>query len=263
MKKNKLLAAMCAAALAIGTFAVPTYAEAGDGCVDFEDGNFSFVTMKTEGEADADASELSVVDFNGSKALSVKIVDATLTPKVWFHAEQIWAPSDLAKIKRVTIDCTVASQDGTTAPGWNGGAIGTDGLDAAGEAAPAWAQSDYTGPEEYTNPVSTTATLERKFLLPTQMWTEDTVTAQLLLMRWSNTVPAILYLDNITAYDADGNIIPATYPSGASADAPAAAPAGDGATTAASTGNTPAIIMATVMLLAGGTAIISRRRNRK
>jgi hypothetical protein len=256
MKKNKFLAAMCAAALAIGTLSVPTYAVTGDGCVDFEDGNISFVTMKTEGESDADASELSIADFNGSKALSVRVVDATKVPKIFFHVENIWAPADLAKIKRITVDCTVASQDGETPPGWNGGAIGVDGLNAAGEADPAWSQGDYTGPEEYEAPVSPTVTLERKFLLPTNMWTETTAEGQLLIMRWSNTVPAILYFANLTAYDADGNIVAATYPSGA-------APAGDGATSSASTGNTPALIMATVMLLAGGTAIISRRRNRK
>jgi hypothetical protein len=259
MKKNKFLAAICAAALAISAFAVPTYAETGDGCVDFEDGNFSFVTMKTEGEADADASELSVVDFNGSKALSVKVVDATKVPKIFFHVEDIWAPADLAKIKRITVDCTVASQDGVTPPGWNGGAIGVDGLNAAGDADPAWSQGDYTGPEEYEAAVSPTVTLERKFLLPTNMWTETTAEGQLLIMRWSNAVPAIIYFDNLTAYDADGNIVTASYPGGAAA----AAPAGDGATSSAATGNTPALIMATVMLLAGGTALVSRRRNRK
>jgi hypothetical protein len=251
--KKKILAAICAAAMAL-SLSVPTYAATGDGCVDFEDGNYSFVTMKVEGEADADASELSVADFNGSKALAVKTVDTTKVPKIFFHVEQIWAPADLAKIKTVKIDIAVASQDGTTAPGWNGGVIGTDGTDAAGEANPAWSQGSDFSVEEYTNAVSGVVTIEKKFLLPTQMWNENTAKGQLLVMKWANAVPQIIYLDNVTGYDADGNIVAATYP------APGAAPAADGATTAAATGNTPAIIMATVMALAGGAALVSRRR---
>jgi hypothetical protein len=251
--KKKILAAVISAAMAL-SMAVPTYAVSGTGVVDFEDGEYSSFAWMKVGEDDADNSEVSVADFNGSKQLAVKVVDATKTPKLFFDPIAIWAPEDLAKIKRITIDVTIASQDGVTPPGWNGGAIGTDGLNAAGEAAPAWGQSDYTGPEEYENPVSQTTTIERKFLLPTQMYNADMVSGQFLVMRWSNAVPAILYYDNLTAYDADGNIVPATMPGAG------AAPASDGATTSASTGNTPAIVMATVMALAGGCALISRRR---
>jgi hypothetical protein len=257
--KKKILAAVVAAAMAL-SMAIPTYAVSDTGVVDFEDGEYtSYAWMKTV-DSDADFSELSLVDFNGSKALSVKVVDATKVAKLYFEATKIWAPEDIVKIKRITIDATVASQDGVTAPGWNGGLIGVDAMDAAGEAIVAWSQGDYTGPEEYTNPVSATMTLERKLLLPTNMYPADAASAQLLVCRYSNAVPAIIYYDNLTAYDADGNIVPATMPG---ASAPAAAPASDGATPSAATGNTPAIVMASVMALAGVGAIITRRRNRK
>jgi hypothetical protein len=248
--KKKILAAVCAAAMAL-SLSIPTYATTGDGCVDFEDGNYeAFAWMKTVDE-DADFSELSLVDFNGSKQLAVKVVDATKTAKLYFEGTKIWTPADLAKIKKITIDVTIASQDGTTAPGWNGTLIGASGLGTSPEFDVAWSQGEVTGPEEYTNAVSPTATLERKLLLPTNMFNENLAEAQIIFIRYSNTVPAIIYYDNLTAYDADGNIIPATFPAGA---------ASDGTTTSAATGNTPAIVMATVMALAGGSALISRRR---
>jgi hypothetical protein len=254
---KKFLAAVCAAALAITTLATPTYAVSDTGVIDFEDGEYaSFASMKTV-DADADFSEMSIVDFNGSKQLAIKTIDATKVSKVNFDPAKLWAPEDLVKIKKFSIDVTVASQDGVTPPGWNGGLIGTDGLTSDGvTASPSWSQYEFSGPEEYENPVSTTATIERKFLLPSHMYQADTVTGQLLIMRYSNAVLSTVYYDNLTAYDADGNIVPAK-----SAAAPA--PASDGASTSASTGNTPAIIMATVMLIAGTTAMVSRRRKNK
>ncbi|MDR0943456.1 MAG: hypothetical protein LBM41_02885 [Ruminococcus sp.] len=248
--KKKLLAAVCAAAMALSAYAIPTYATTGDGCVDFENGEYeAFAWMKTV-DADADFSELSLVDFDGSKQLAVKVVDATKTAKLYFEGTRIWAPADLAKIKKITVDVTIVSQDGTTAPGWNGTLIGTSGVGTSPEYDVAWSQSEVKGPEEYSIAVSPTMTLERRLLLPTNMFNENLAEAQIIFIRYSNTVPAIIYYDNLTAYDADGNIIAATFPAAAS----------DGATTSAATGNTPAIVMATVMALAGGTALISRRR---
>jgi hypothetical protein len=247
--KKKILAAICAAAMAL-SLSIPTYATTGDGCVDFEDGNYEAFAWLNTTDGDSDQSELSLVDYNGSKQLAVKVVDATKTAKLRFEVTKIWAPADLAKIKKFTVDVTIASQDGTSAPGWNGTLIGASGVGTSPEYDVAWSQAEVTGPEEYVNAVSPTVTLERKLLLPTNMYNENLTEAQLIFCRYSNTVLSTIYYDNLTAYDADGNIIPATFP----------APAADGATTAAATGNTPAIVMATVMALAGGTALISRRR---
>ncbi len=67
--------------------------------IDFEDGNMGFVSLYTQ-PANADNSELSIVDHNGSKALYIKNIDAK-TPYVAFDISSMLGSkvADVAKIE--------------------------------------------------------------------------------------------------------------------------------------------------------------------
>ncbi|MDF2804771.1 MAG: hypothetical protein K0S61_4676 [Anaerocolumna sp.] len=63
--------------------------------LDFEDGNLGFISLYTQ-KADADNSELSIVDYNGSKALQVKNVDGKV-PYIGIDASSLLG-ADVAKV---------------------------------------------------------------------------------------------------------------------------------------------------------------------
>ena len=67
--------------------------------IDFEDGNMGFVSLYTQ-PANADNSELSIVDHNGSKALYIKNIEAK-TPYVAFDISSLLGSkvADVAKIE--------------------------------------------------------------------------------------------------------------------------------------------------------------------
>ena len=83
----------------------PQTGEAADVSVDFEDGSMSFVELYTQA-ANADNSELSIADFNGSKALYVKNVDGK-TPYVAFDISSMLG-ADVAKV--ATIEMTIGTE---------------------------------------------------------------------------------------------------------------------------------------------------------
>ena len=167
---------------------------------DFEDGNCSFVSMKTDDGGDA--SVLSVVDFNGSKQLKVDVQDCANVPKVNFSINQILASDDFDKVKTIEMEITFESKDGATPIGWAGGAIGTQG----GEKSPAWAQTSWEC-GEYENPVSEVTVIQRKFLLPSEKFVNGTENTDMLLMRWGADVAYNMYVDNIRFLDDSGNEI--------------------------------------------------------
>ena len=122
MKKMRVMTAGAAALLAVCSASVSAYAQS---VIDFEDGNYSFVSMKTDDGGDA--SVLSVVDFNGSKQLKVDVQDCANVPKVNFSINQLLASDDFDKVKTIEMEITFESKDGATPIGWAGGAIGTNG----------------------------------------------------------------------------------------------------------------------------------------
>ncbi len=252
MTMKKILAAV--AATAIAGSAMATMAFAAD-VIDFENGSFDGIEMNID--EGADSSVLSIVDFNGSKALKVDVQDCSLVPKVKMNLTKLVPADKLDEILKITFDATIEAKDGVTPPGWGGGAIGTQGTDA-----PAWNQSDWTL-EEYTNPVSATATLERALLpIPGELFVDGDDGAHAMFMRWGTEVPYNMYIDNIKFLDKDGNAIEVTV-----ADAPAAggtdAPAAGGDTSApaggANTGVAPVAALA-VATLAGAALVASKKR---
>lgn len=199
MKKTKLLTAGIMALSAVTAVSAGAYAA---DVVDFEDGKYSFASMKTDDGGDP--STLSVVDFGGSKQLKVDVTDCANVPKVYFDLNSMLNPDDFDKVKTIEMDVTFESKDGTTAPGWAGGAIGTQGGEAK---TPGWAQTAWEC-GEYDKAVSDPVTIQRKFLLYSERLVNGTEGTHMILMRWGSEVDYNMYVDNIKFLDADGKAIP-------------------------------------------------------
>ena len=282
--KNALrgITAVCASAAVMASVSLSASAAT----VDFENGDYSFVTMKTDDGGDV--SILSVEDYNGSKQLKVDVQDCSLLPKVQFDLNTIVGTDNLSNIEKITMEVTFVSKDGTTPPGWIGGALGTAGENDV----PAWAQSDYEG-GEYDNPASQPITVERKFLIPAQRVVSGTPNTIAMLMRWAAEVPYYMYVDNVTILDADGNEIALATSSGSAAVTDTAAdndsasaeaendsaadsssasdnasassdtaPAADSTTTSAATGNIPAASIAAIAAISAAVAAASKSRRK-
>lgn len=280
------ITAVCVSAAAITALSIGVSAATAD----FDDGDYSFVTMKTDDGGDI--SLLSVEDYNGSKQLKVDVQDCSLLPKVQFDLNAMVGTDNLSNIDKILMDVTFVSKDGTTPPGWIGGALGTSG----GENSPAWNQSDYEG-GEYDNPASQVITVERKFLVPAHKTVSGTENTIALLMRWAAEVPYYMYIDNVRILDADGNEMPLMTSAAAAEETPAAdeaapanddtapvaddaasanddsapeadetataaEPVSDGKTQSASTGNIPAASAAVVMALSAVTAAAVKSRRK-
>lgn len=285
MKKMRVITAGATALLAVSAASVSAYAQS---VVDFENGNYSFVSMKTDDGGDA--SVLSVVDFNGSKQLKVDVQDCANVPKVNFSINQLLASDDFDKVKTIEMEITFESKDGATPIGWAGGAIGTQG----GEKSPAWAQTSWEC-GEYENPVSEVTTIQRKFLLPSEKFVNGTEDTNMLLMRWGADVAYNMYVDNIRFLDDSGNEIelaiedaapaeteavseaaPEVVPEETSTPAEEAAddtddaadadtsdaPKSDEKTTSATTGNTAAAAAATAVVISGYAVAMTRKKNK-
>lgn len=260
MKINKFMRTVASVGISAAALSAAGICASAD-VIDFEDGNFDFVIAYTEDGGDA--SVLSVEEFNGSKQLKVDVQDKTLSPKIQFDLNSIVGTDNLSDVSVIQMEVTIASKDGTTPPGWIGGALGTVGP----ENSPAWAQSDYSG-EEYENPVAETILIERKFLLPSQKLVSGTEGTTALLMRWSADVDYYMYVDNVKFLDADGNEM-ALNVGGAAAEAEApaeteaaaeTAPASDNTTDSTATGNVPAAALAAVAALAAAAAVTVRKK---
>lgn len=198
MKKTKLIAAGIIALSSVTAVSAAAYAA---DVVDFEDGNYSFVSMKTDDGGDN--SILSVVDFNGSKQLKVDVTNCANVPKVYFDLNSMLNPDNFDKVKTIQMDITFESKDGVTPPGWAGGAVGTQGGEAK---TPNWAQTAWEC-GEYDKAVSDPVTVERKFLLYSERLVNGTEGTHMILMRWGSEVDYNMYVDNIRFLDADGNAI--------------------------------------------------------
>ena len=73
--------------------------------IDFADGNFGFLGMDTT-LGNADASELSIVDYNGGKALRVSPAAAGRVPYVSLNVEGLLG-ENLSRLAKITFDVGV------------------------------------------------------------------------------------------------------------------------------------------------------------
>lgn len=167
--------------------------------IDFEDGNMAFVAPYTQ-PADAADVELSIVDFNGSKALQVK----NLTGKVPYIAIDVTAllGADVAKV--ATVEMTL------------GTSFDNGGFSAVSGKLIAWSGEDLTETTDdwsvymaSKNPAKVVATLaageefiaDAGNILMVQLKTDNGVT--------EGNGNATLYIDNIRFLDASGNLLTA------------------------------------------------------
>lgn len=279
MTKRKIIATCVTAGMAMAALSAVSVSASAASIVDFEDGNYSFVSMKTDDGGDD--SELSVVDFNGSKQLKVAVKDCTLIPKVKFDINAILGDDNMEGVKTIEMDVTFESKDGTTPPGWAGGAIGTQGGESG---TPEWGQTSWDG-GEYDKGISEPLTIQRKFLLPSEKFVNGTPDTHMLLMRWACDVDYNMYIDNIRFLDGSGNEIELALTASAPAqeettavEEPAAveettaepapeettpaetAPASDEDTTSTTTGNASAVAAATALVLASYGVFMTRKK---
>ena len=169
--------------------------------VDFEDGNFGFVALY-EGMANADASTIEVVDYNGGKALKV----TNGSGKVPYVAIDVWSLLGEAAANVTTINMTmgIENPDGEfyACSGevilWNSKELSknTDG----------W--SVYL---EKKNPKVATIALEAE---DGQVFSADVAPIMVVTLNTDNgatagAANANLFIDDITFLDAAGNVIPA------------------------------------------------------
>lgn len=285
MKKSRLFISCAAALTAVCAVSAGAYAQT---VVDFEDGNYSFVSMKTDDGGDD--SKLSVTDFNGSKQLKVDVTDCANVPKVAFDINSILDENDFDKVKTIEMEITFESKEKTTPPGWAGGAVGTQG----GENSPAWAQTSWEG-GEYENPVSEPITVQRKFLLSSEKFVNGTENTQMLLMRWGADVNYNMYVDNIRFLDDEGKEIKLALVSAPAAETEKTEevteavtepepdeteavpdeesaeetevkenePESDEKTTSATTGNAAAAAAATAVVISGYAVAMTKRKEYK
>ena len=169
--------------------------------VDFEDGNFGFVALY-EGMANADASTIEVVDYNGGKALKV----TNGSGKVPYVAIDVWSLLGEAAANVTTVNMTmgIENPDGEfyACSGevilWNSKELSktTDG----------W--SVYL---EKKNPKVATIALEAE---DGQVFSADVAPIMVVTLNTDNgatagAANANLFIDDITFLDAAGNVIPA------------------------------------------------------
>ncbi len=216
MKLRKIIAGIAAAAITVTSMATISASAltAGATVVDFEDGDYSFVYMNTD--AGADASILSVEEYNGSKQLKVDVQDKTLVPKVWFDLDKITDRSNTVQIKTIKFDLTIVPKTAEGIIGWAGGAVGTAGgfdptVPGSGQVDPNWSDKSWDG-GAYDPGVAAEIKIERKFLMANERYTETGTNPFFGLMRWAAADESqdnyYMYIDNIQLLDDSGNALP-------------------------------------------------------
>ena len=167
--------------------------------IDFEDGNMGFVEAYMQ-KGDAGQVELSIVDYNGSKALQVKNVDEKV-PYVAFDATSLLG-ADVAKVASVEMTVGVSYDDGSF------NAVAGDLI--------AWSGEDLTESTdpwsvymENQNPKKAVMTLGEG-----EEFVADAGNIFMINLKTDNGLTdgkgaATLYIDNIRFLDAAGNLLTA------------------------------------------------------
>lgn len=192
-----LIAAMLLPCAALAETASPDVAYA----IDFEDENYAFLGVSTA-TGDADASELSVVDYNGSKALRVDV--KAKNPYVALNVEGLLG-ENLEKVASITFDV--------------GAELGSDGkfyavsgkvytVTGADQAKTGYDWSVYL---KNKNPKAAKVTLKDVFFTNGQgdsLLITKEADAFVDSDKFPGEEPRDIYIDNIAFLDAEGNALP-------------------------------------------------------
>lgn len=165
--------------------------------IDFEDGNMGFMSVYTV-PANADASELAVVDYNGSKALQVTNVNGDV-PFVGIDVQSLLG-ADTEKVAYMEFSVGVANPSGEFQAA-SGEIFAWSGEDLV-ETSDAW--SVYL---EKANPKKAVATLGVG-----EEFVNDCNNLFIINLKVDNAKDAglgasTMYIDNIRFLDADGNLL--------------------------------------------------------
>ena len=184
--------------LALTVSAEPNKANAATDTVDFEDGNFDAFVLRID--PDTDISVLSVVDFNGSKALKVDVQEASKFPKIQINVSDLVDPSMLSTIDSVEFDLVIENPEGNPV-GLNNGGIGNEGEHHS----PLWSQGEDWSIQDDVNSVTQVTKISRKFTNNAQKFVNGKKSVY-VFMKWSGNAND-MYIDNLRFLDAAGNPI--------------------------------------------------------
>ncbi len=179
--------------------AAPETPEAAAASIDFEDGNMGFIGVYSQ-MADAADVELSVADFNGSKALQVKNLNGKV-PYIAIDATSLLG-ADVAKVATMEMDMGISYDNGKFSA--VSGSIFAWSGEERNETSDEW--TVYIASK---NPTTVTATLSEG-----EEFVADAGNIFIVNLKTDNGVSegngnATLYIDNIRFLDASGNLLTA------------------------------------------------------
>ena len=171
--------------------------------IDFADGNFGFLGMDTT-LGNADASELSVVDYNGGKALCVSPAAAGRVPYVSLNVEGLLG-ENLSRLAKITFDVGVELGTDGKFYAQSGKVYMVNGEDSSKQSA------DWSVYMERKNPKTAVVTVPAGAFVAgrgdTLQFSKE-VDSFIDSKKFDGEAPRDFYVTNIQFFDAEGNVLP-------------------------------------------------------
>ena len=171
--------------------------------IDFADGGFGFLGMDTT-LGNADASELSIVDYNGGKALCVSPTAAGKVPYVSLNVEGLLG-ENLSRLAKITFDVGVELGTDGKFYAQSGKVYMVNGEDASKQSA------DWSVYMERKNPKTAVVKVpEGAFVAgrgDTLQFSKE-VDSFIDSKKFDGEAPRDFYVTNIQFFDAEGNVLP-------------------------------------------------------
>ena len=195
---KKVISWLLVALLAIGMYPAALADEAAATVIDFEDGAYAFLGLSTA-KGNADASVLSVEDFNGSKAL--KVTPQGKVPYVSLNVEGLLGDR-LADLRAVSVDYAVATAEDGKFYAVSGKVYTTTGEDNAEK------KHDWSVYLAKKNPYTVVTALAEGEVFAAGLGNTLTISRETDNHQTAKGAPLPFYLDNIKFLDAEGNALP-------------------------------------------------------
>lgn len=171
--------------------------------IDFADGNFGFLGMDTT-LGNADASELSIVDYNGGKALCVSPAAAGRVPYVSLNVEGLLG-ENLSRLAKITFDVGVELGTDGKFYAQSGKVYMVNGEDSSKQSA------DWSVYMERKNPKTAVVTVPAGAFVAgrgdTLQFSKE-VDSFIDSKKFDGEAPRDFYVTNIQFFDAEGNVLP-------------------------------------------------------
>lgn len=171
--------------------------------IDFADGNFGFLGMDTT-LGNADASELSIVDYNGGKALCVSPAAAGRVPYVSLNVEGLLG-ENLSRVAKITFDVGVELGTDGKFYAQSGKVYMVNGEDGSKPSA------DWSVYMERKNPKTAVVTVPAGAFVAgrgdTMQFSKE-VDSFIDSKKFDGEAPRDFYVTNIQFFDAEGNVLP-------------------------------------------------------